>query len=96
MYLQVDFLIKSSFELNFSSNKVNDDIRHQEIEQIKYIKYFSGHEDRVVCLEMCPGQEGTCLTVFHPRNAVQKCFSLEVETEQYVCGTCVLHYVKDL
>jgi len=41
----------------YSSNKVNDDIRHQEIEQIKYIKYFSGHKDRVVCLEMCPGQE---------------------------------------
>ena len=52
--------LKTAFKIWFlSSNKVNDDIRHQEIEQIKYIKYFSGHKDRVVCLEMCPGQEGT-------------------------------------
>ena len=62
MYLQVDSVkLKTDFVIQIlSSNKVNDDIRHQEIEQIKYIKYFSGHKDRVVCLEMCPGQEGTC------------------------------------
>ena len=47
---------------NSSSNKVNDDIRYQELEDIKYIRYYSGHQKKVVCLATAPGPEDLFLS----------------------------------
>lgn len=46
----------------YSSNKVNEDIRYQELEDIKYIRYYSGHLKKVVCLAMAPGPEDLFLS----------------------------------
>ena len=56
---EINFLSKT---YNSSSNKVNDDIRYQELEDIKYIRYYSGHQKKVVCLATAPGPEDLFLS----------------------------------
>ena len=41
----------------YSSNKVDDAIRYQSLHDNKYIRYFSGHQKRVVCLCMSPVED---------------------------------------
>ena len=41
---------------------MNDDIRYQELEDIKYIRYYSGHQKKVVCLATAPGPEDLFLS----------------------------------
>jgi WD40 repeat protein len=82
----------------FSSNKLNDDIRYQELEDIKYIRYYNGHQKKVVCLAMAPANEDLFLSGSKDRTLrlwdlrSPHCQGMYLTKIIIKCGNVLAHY----